>query len=66
MKLTKLILSISSIFIIGCNSTTNNKDISTLKEVIIDTTVVVHKDSLVLTVMKGIGILKKNFLMGLQ
>lgn len=64
MKLTKLILSISSIFIIGCNSSTNNKDVTVIKEVIINTTVVVHKDSLVLNGNEGNWYFKKELFNG--
>jgi len=54
MKFVKLFLSLFSIFIIGCNSTISNKKKNTvIKNITIDTTIMVYKDSLVLNGNEG-------------
>lgn len=53
MKVLKLFLIIGSIFIIGCNSVTSYKDVSKKEIIQIDSTKVVHKDSLVLNGNEG-------------
>lgn len=50
MKLVKLFVSITFIFIVGCNSASNNKKTTIIN---IDETNIVHKDSLILNGNEG-------------
>jgi antitoxin component YwqK of YwqJK toxin-antitoxin module len=64
MKFNTLFLIIFSLFITSCNSSKNNKKRSILKEIVIDSTLVIHKDSLFLNGNEGKWYFKKKLFNG--